>query len=47
MAVNLTCPNCHETFGKDTENPQWVNCGNCGEMEIYNERGYDEEEDDD
>lgn len=38
MARTLNCPNCGESFGKDTENPMHLRCGNCG-CKIYNERG--------
>jgi ribosomal protein S27AE len=45
MAVNINCPNCGETFGKDTENPKIIpHCGNCGETDIPNPRGYEEYE---
>ena len=40
MAVDLRCPNCHENLGKDTENPRYAYCGNCGEDDINNPRGY-------
>ena len=39
MASTLQCPECHETLGKDTECDALENCGNCGEENIYNERG--------
>jgi len=44
MAVDLRCPNCYDNLGKDVENPKLAYCGNCGEDNIYNERGYDPEE---
>jgi len=46
MACDLRCPNCQDNLGKDTENPKLAYCGNCSEDNIYNERGYDEDEDD-
>ena len=39
MAVDLRCPNCEDNLGKDTENSILAYCGNCGERNIYNERG--------
>ena len=45
MAVDLICPNCEDNLGKDVENPIIAYCGNCGEDDIYNERGYDVDED--
>lgn len=39
MAVDLRCPNCEDNLGKDTENSALAYCGNCGESNIYNERG--------
>ncbi len=39
MASNLQCPECHEDLGKDTECDALEYCGNCGEDNIYNERG--------
>ncbi len=39
MAVDLRCPNCEDNLGKDTENDALAYCGNCGEDNIYNERG--------
>lgn len=42
-ASSLHCPNCHEDLGKDTENSALAYCGNCGEGEIYNERGETED----
>jgi len=45
MAVSLHCPNCGEDLGKDTENPKLTGCGNCGEDDIKNPRGYDDDED--
>lgn len=43
MAVDLRCPNCEDNLGKDTENSALAYCGNCGEENIYNERGDTEE----
>jgi len=40
MAVPLRCPNCLDNLGKDVENPRYTYCGTCGEENIYNERGY-------
>ena len=45
MSVDLRCPCCGDNFGKDKENPTHLRC-ECGE-EIYNEEGYDDDEDDD
>lgn len=42
-AVNLDCPNCGEDLGKDVENPRWARCGTCGERDIDNPRGYNED----
>lgn len=39
MATNISCPNCHEGFGKDKENPIEMYCDNC-EEEFHNEYGY-------
>jgi len=39
MACDLRCPNCEDNLGKDTENDALASCGNCGEENIYNERG--------
>ena len=44
MAVDLRCPNCEDNLGKDTENPRIAYCGNCGEDDIYNSRGYTDED---
>ena len=44
MAVDLRCPNCEDNLGKDTENPKLAYCGTCGEDDIPNERGYDEDD---
>ncbi len=44
MAQNISCPECHEGFGKDVENPFHMCCDNCGH-EFYNQRGYVEEDD--
>ena len=41
MAQNISCPECHEGFGKDVENPYHMCCDNCG-TEFYNQRGYEE-----
>ena len=45
MAVDLRCPNCGDNLGKDTENSNPAYCGNCGEEDISNPRGYREEPD--
>jgi len=45
MAVDLRCPNCSDNLGKDTENARLAYCGTCGTDDIYNPRGYREEED--
>lgn len=42
-AVSLYCPNCGENLGKDVENFGFVNCGTCGEEDIFNERGETED----
>jgi hypothetical protein len=47
MACDLRCPECGDNLGKDTENPKLAYCGNCGEEDIKNPRGYDEDEDED
>ena len=47
MAVPLRCPNCEDNLGKDVENPNPAYCGNCGEDNIPNPRGYREEDEDD
>ncbi|MBP7845846.1 MAG: hypothetical protein KA007_00210 [Candidatus Pacebacteria bacterium] len=39
MACDLRCPNCEDNLGKDTENSALASCGNCGETNIFNERG--------
>jgi predicted RNA-binding Zn-ribbon protein involved in translation (DUF1610 family) len=44
MAVDLRCPNCGDNLGKDTENPRRAYCGTCGEDNIYNNRGYTDED---
>tara|TARA_R110000824_G_scaffold6392_2_gene29663 strand:+ start:2602 stop:2739 length:138 start_codon:yes stop_codon:yes gene_type:complete len=44
MAVDLRCPNCEDNLGKDTENPRKAYCGTCGEDNIYNDRGYTDDE---
>jgi hypothetical protein len=44
MASPLWCPNCGDSLGKDVENPKLAYCGNCGEDDIKNPRGYKEEE---
>jgi|TARA_R110000772_G_scaffold249721_1_gene364236 hypothetical protein len=46
MAQNISCPECHEGFGKDVENPYHMCCDNCG-TEFYNQRGYEENEESD
>ena len=38
MAVELNCPNCGESYGKDVENFLVMHCCNCGET-FYNQRG--------
>jgi len=46
--ADLRCPNCYDNLGKDKENSNPAYCGNCGEDEINNPRGYnfeDEESD--
>jgi len=30
MAANTYCPECHENFGKVTENGTELRCGTCG-----------------
>ena len=40
MAQNISCPECHEGFGKDVESPYHMCCDNCG-TEFYNENGYE------
>lgn len=44
-AVDLRCPNCQDNLGKDTENSKKAYCGNCGEDNIDNPRGYDVDKD--
>lgn len=44
-AVDLRCPNCGDNLGKDTENAKEASCGNCGERNIKNPRGYELDED--
>lgn len=39
MACDLNCPSCGATLGKDTECDALAWCGNCGEDNIFNERG--------
>lgn len=39
MACDLRCPNCEDNLGKDTENDALAYCSNCGQSDIYNERG--------
>jgi hypothetical protein len=46
MATDLRCPNCIDNLGKDKENPRLAYCGTCGEEDIKNPYGYDEEEED-
>jgi len=43
MACDLRCPNCEDNLGKDTENDALAYCGNCGQSDIYNERGSTED----
>ena len=45
MAAELYCPNCGEYLGKDTECCKVEYCSNCGEEDIKNPRGYDDDED--
>lgn len=40
MAQDVSCPNCHQGFGKDKENPYHKTCDVCG-TEFYNENGYE------
>jgi hypothetical protein len=40
---NLHCPICDEDLGKDTQLPKKARCGNCGETNIDNPRGDDDE----
>jgi len=47
MSVDLRCPNCQDNLGKDKENPNPAYCGNCGEDNIPNDRGYKEPEEED
>ena len=44
MATDLRCPECGDNFGKDREETKIVYC-ECG-CKIYNEAGYDPEEED-
>ena len=44
MACDLRCPNCYDNLGKDTENPRKAYCGNCGEDNIDNPRGHNDDE---
>jgi len=44
VACSLYCPACGENLGKDTENPKRAYCGTCGEDNIRNPRGDDEED---
>ncbi len=44
MAVELVCPECGNGLGKDTENYKLAYCDRCGEDNIPNERGYDEDD---
>lgn len=43
MASSISCPNCHEGFGKDKENPKKMYCDNCTH-EWINEYGYEVDE---
>ena len=43
MASDISCPNCHQGFGKDKENPRGMHCDNCGE-EFTNQYGYTEKD---
>lgn len=43
MAVDLRCPNCEDNLGKTTENPILTGCGTCGQQDIYNPDGYDDD----
>jgi uncharacterized Zn finger protein len=43
MACNIHCPECGEDLGKDKENSMLAYCGNCGEDNIYNEYGDDDD----
>lgn len=45
MAVDLLC-DCGENHGKDTENPKYFSCGQCGDEIDNSDRGYSEEEED-
>ncbi len=47
MAVDLRCPNCYDNLGKDVENSNPAYCGNCGEDNISNPRGYRDDEESD
>ena len=38
MASDISCPNCHQGFGKDKESPRDMTCDNCGE-DFHNEYG--------
>ena len=44
MAVELVCPECGNGLGKDTENSKLAFCDRCGEDDIPNERGYDDDD---
>ena len=44
MACSLYCPDCGENLGKDTENSKLAYCSTCGEDNIRNPRGYNDDE---
>jgi hypothetical protein len=41
--ADLRCPNCGDNLGKDKENPKQAYCGTCGEDDIDNPRGDDDD----
>lgn len=43
MAQDISCPECHQGFGKDKESPFHMGCDNCGH-EFINHNGYIEED---
>jgi len=45
MVSDISCPNCHQGFGKDKESPKHMTCDNCGE-EFINQYGHEDEEED-
>jgi hypothetical protein len=45
--ADLRCPNCYDNLGKDKENTNPAYCGNCGEDNISNPRGYRDDEESD